>query len=83
MKNMQRALRRHHMERLKRKRKKQLYYTRLFIDCYSDITERDVGMFVNTPCMCSCWICGNQRKRRGPTLQERRCQVERDPEDES
>ena len=38
---------------------------------------RDVGLYGTTPCLCSCWMCGNPRRwqgnsRHGLTIQERK-----------
>lgn len=60
---MIRAIRRHHRNRLKRKRKK--YYGRT-------LTGRELGKVVTTPQVCSCWLCGTQRKTEGDTVQERK-----------
>lgn len=65
-KSMARALRRHHVARLKRNRR--------FYHGY-DLTEnpRYIGQAVHTPANCSCWMCGNPRKFFGePTMQEKR-----------
>ncbi len=62
--------RRHHIERLKKKREKYL--------CIGGKTDkRKIGMIVDTPCICSCTMCGNPRKHFGEkTIQEKR--VEQD-----
>lgn len=53
MKDSNRALRRHHTQRVKRKRK----------DYWSgDLDERRLGMVAHTPKPCSCSMCGNPRK---------------------
>jgi hypothetical protein len=63
VKDKKRALRRHHAERLKRKRAR--YWTA--------VTERQRAIAVNTPCRCSCWMCGNPRRHWGEkTVQEQR-----------
>lgn len=49
-----RAIRRHHVERIKKKRNK--YWS------WDDKDPRRLGMLVHTPAMCSCWMCGNERK---------------------
>lgn len=52
-----RAYRRHHMRRLKKKR----------LAWNGDIRQ------YRTPCMCSCYMCGNPRKHFGElTIQERK-----------
>lgn len=38
---------------------------------------RDIGLYGTTPCLCSCWMCGNPRRwqgnsRHGKTMQERK-----------
>ena len=55
----------HHRERLKQARKH--YWGR-------DLSQNPhaLSSVVNTPCRCSCPMCGNRRKHLGPTLQERR-----------
>lgn len=65
MKDMKRALRRHHVARLKKTRR--WYHGR---DLWAD--GRLIGMAVHTPQLCSCWGCGNQRRYFGPTIQELR-----------
>jgi hypothetical protein len=59
-----RALRRHHLARLKKARR--WHWGR-------DLGQepRTLGLAVNTPCICSCWMC-RPRKHAGPTVQERR-----------
>jgi hypothetical protein len=57
------ALRRHHDRRLKRKRR---LYGSL---CKSD-SPKVFGRTFQTPCRCSCWMCGNQRKHHGLKIQE-------------
>jgi hypothetical protein len=51
---MKRAIRRHHRERLKRNRKS--------IWGYEDKTPLQLGVAVDTPKRCSCFMCGNERK---------------------
>lgn len=65
MKNMLRALRRHHAERLKKARR--FYHGR-------DLSyePRTLGFVLHTPQVCSCWMCGNQRKHAGRTRAELR-----------
>ncbi len=70
-KNMARAIRRHHIERLKKARKN--HWGRLFDKLLSDLTPRQLGMAVATPAPCSCWMCANQRHTLGELkIQERR-----------
>jgi hypothetical protein len=63
MKDMSRALRRHHAARLKRARR---FYSGL--DNLAD--PRRYGMVLHTPALCSCWMCGNSRRYTGPTRAE-------------
>jgi len=51
-----RAIRRHHYERLKRKRIRDNYWY------HGTLSERWLGIAINTPTPCSCWMCGNPRK---------------------
>jgi hypothetical protein len=68
VKDMTRAIRRHHYDRLKKKRK--LYWGGY--DYPND--EKTLGKIVSTPQMCSRYCCGNPRRHRGEvTLQEKRC----------
>ena len=53
---MDRALRRHHRQRVKNNRKK--YWT-VFPH---EESPRRLGIITTTPCICSCWMCGNPRK---------------------
>lgn len=43
--------------------------------CFGDedpkIWGRTFSRFADTPQLCSCWMCGNQRRHHGPTLAER------------
>lgn len=66
MKNMKRALRRHHAARLKAVRR--FHWGR---DIRHD--AKLVGKVVDTPTPCSCWMCGNPRRFQNElTCQERR-----------
>ena len=62
------AERRHHRERLMARRR--FHWGR-------DLSKepKRLRQAVVTPCMCSCWVCGNQRAHDGPTLQERRAML--------
>lgn len=69
---MSKAIRRHHVERLKAKRRS--YHAS---SSYPN-TEKQVARYVDTPCPCSCHMCRNPRRsgftsksERG-TIQERR-----------
>jgi hypothetical protein len=65
MKDMSRAIRRHHATRLKRAR-------RFYFGCDNFIDLRRLGMLLNTATPCSCWMCGNPRHYQGRTLAELR-----------
>lgn len=56
-----RALRRHHRERLGKARKSYWAYN-----------EHKPARVINTPCCCSCWMCGNPRKWGHLTIAERK-----------
>lgn len=60
---MARAIRRHHRERLKRKRAG--YWG------IGTKSPRQAGIVLRTPTPCSCWMCGNRRAHEGPTAKER------------
>ena len=67
---MKRALRRHNRARLKAKRKSYYGGTQA-----SDAVA--VGVWIDTPTPCSCWMCRSPRRNRGSaadrlTTQERR-----------
>ncbi|WZX10896.1 hypothetical protein [Escherichia phage HK6] len=53
---MDRALRRHHRQRVKNNRKK---YWAVFPH---EESPKRLGIITTTPCICSCWMCGNPRK---------------------
>lgn len=66
MKDMKRALRRHHAARLKAARR--FYWGR---DIRHD--AKLIGKAIDTPTPCSCWMCGNPRRYGNElTCQERR-----------
>ncbi len=70
LKGSKRALRRHHLARRKRWVKKNLRH--YFFDP-SEPEPRRVGLYAETPAVCSCWMCGNPRKVFGELpIQERR-----------
>lgn len=52
---MHRALRRHHYQRLKRKR-------RHYYGGYGRHSDDIQGKWADTATVCSCWMCGNPRK---------------------
>lgn len=59
-----RAIRRHHVQRLKNNRK---HYW------YGSNSQRLLGILVHTAKICSCYICGNPRKFfKEKTIQEKR-----------
>ncbi|MFZ6642382.1 hypothetical protein ACO0LL_21845 [Undibacterium sp. TC4M20W] len=67
MKDLSRALRRHHAARLKKKRQ---YY---FYSWKEKLSALRLGMVLHTPTTCSCYMCGNPRKYfKERTMQERR-----------
>jgi len=53
-----RALRKHHRYRLIKKRKRDIWWIREKSKEYDDFN----GVIANTPCPCSCYMCGNPRK---------------------
>ena len=63
MKDLKRALRRHHAARLWVKR-------RLWLPADLRDSERHIGKRLATAKPCSCWMCGHRREHLGPTLQE-------------
>jgi len=63
MKDMSRALRRHHTARIKQARR--FYFG---IDNSSDL--RRLGMLLHTSTPCSCWMCGNPRRYGALSLAE-------------
>lgn len=65
---MSKAERRHHRERLKKKCKN---YWGLGNHREAP-TGRMLGILVNTPKRCSCFMCRNRRQDEGETVQERR-----------
>lgn len=61
------AFRRHQTER------KKAWATSAAREWYrSDPTARQIGRLLHTPKACSCWMCGNQRRIEGDTIQERK-----------
>lgn len=68
-KSSKRAERRHHYQRLKRKRITNNYWCRY----HGDWSKSQLGISVNTPKPCSCEMCGNPRRHfRESTLSERK-----------
>jgi len=71
-----RAERRHHIERLKKKRRYYWYGYNLN-GKPMDKDKRRLGMVVDTPTPCSCHMCGNPRKYwKEKTLQEKKAEQE-------
>jgi hypothetical protein len=70
-KNHKRALRRHHLARIKQKR---IAYHGDYVRHLPHAEQlRHVGRFAHTMPSCSCWMCGNLRRYFGEvTLQEKR-----------
>ncbi len=70
MKNLKRALRRHHRDRLLQKRKHYWSYNNAYNDTLNVEIPHSV---INTPTPCSCYMCGNPRKYfKEASLEERR-----------
>ncbi|KLE46534.1 hypothetical protein YA13_12130 [Klebsiella aerogenes] len=67
MKSKKRAVRRHHARRLKAKR---IHYNNAGAGGLVA-----AGIVYQTPCLCSCWMCGNQRKHHGMHIKERRARA--------
>jgi len=65
MKSTQRALRRHHVQRLKRVR--QFYW-----GSTAHHSAKRIHQCVITACVCSCHYCGNQRRHFGKSHCEKR-----------
>jgi hypothetical protein len=60
------ALKRHHRQRLQKVRR--FHWGRDLIDDPAMLSRA-----ITTPCPCSCWMCGNPRRKHGElTMQERR-----------
>lgn len=57
------AKRRHHIERIKNKRKS--YWYKDF-----KLGPKQLGIVLKTPKLCGCWMCSNQRKHFGDSIQE-------------
>lgn len=65
MEYLRRAIRRHHANRLKRKRSK-------YHNIGDEPSKKGIGKCYQTPCLCSCWMCGNQRRVYGAGIKELR-----------
>lgn len=72
MKTSNRAVRRHHMKRLKTKRGR---YNNTAASWDGDATVANIGKVYHTPCRCSCWMCGHQRFYHGLNMQEIRARA--------
>ena len=68
MEFLKRAVRRHHALRLKRKRSQ-------YHNSGDGQNETNIGKCYRTPCLCSCWMCGNQRRVYGANIQEIRARL--------
>jgi len=62
-----RAERRHHMRRMKHNRRHD--------NATGNGSPTDLGRHYKTPCSCSCWLCGHQRRWYGPGMQETRTRL--------
>lgn len=77
--NTMKNIRRHHIVRLKHKRKRDTMYASRFDNIGQHNTlsaQKILAIHVATPTICSCWMCGNPRKYGSGweklTIQERR-----------
>ena len=68
MKQTQRALRRHHRQRLIARA-----LASRIIQCWKEEDRLQMALrWYNNMKKCSCWMCGHRRKWNGPTTQELR-----------
>lgn len=82
MEKFNRAVRRHHVARIKHNRKHYWGYPNRHRQRRDELPQspvemepRILGKVLRTPQLCSCWACGNQRHNTGgwtPTINERR-----------
>lgn len=75
MKDYSRAIRRHHVQRLKAKRKG--YYAQYRVygeEGITHMTPNRLGQVVNTAANCSCPVCGNPRKHFGAITRKEQLQ---------
>ncbi len=74
MKDFSRAIRLHHIERLKHNRKNYYGHHRVYgKEGITHMSAKELNRVVFTPALCSCPKCGNPRKFFGElTIQERR-----------
>lgn len=75
MKDTKRALRRHHVRRLKKSR--QHYWGPATKD------PGHAGKVVSTPCPCSCWMCGNPRRHLNEPSRQERMALDQEHADET
>ena len=60
------ASRRHHTARIKARRFKEERSRFTIDDINTEANlQRNVGLRAHTACLCSCWMCGNPRRRYG------------------
>lgn len=67
MEKHNRAVRRHHVDRLKKNRKNYWGYG---YGRTGNLSERQLGIIVTTPEVCACWMCNRPRKAFGRPLKE-------------
>ena len=67
MEKHNRAVRRHHVERLKKNRKNYWGYG---YGRTGELSKRQLGIIVTTPEVCACWMCNRPRKAFGRPLKE-------------
>ncbi len=73
LKNLSRALRRHHRERLKKTRQDYWGHRPMAYQPERNWHPRSLGILTRTPHPCSCPMCGNPRRCFGErSIQERR-----------
>jgi len=61
-KDLKRSVRRHHLDRLKAKRKSYWGFGRAGHRNRTEMDARRKGMVAQYPSVCSCYMCGNPRK---------------------
>lgn len=67
-----RAERRHHAQRLKKKWEREFKATRPWLSDFPEGFKQAAGRALQCAGTCSCWVCGMDRRLVGPTIQERR-----------
>lgn len=70
MRQSKRALRRHHLKRIKTKWLKKVKARGQVTYASGNSEEKYVGMLARTPQMCSCYGCSGSRRHHGKTLKE-------------